>query len=151
MSRSRLQKEHVAQKGERAMKLVYDQSKCSGCAVCTSVCSFRQKGLVHPANGRIKFVYVSPTDSYVVLCHQCEDAACAKACPQKAIMRYEKTGAWRVDVENCIGCGLCVEACSYGAIYLDKDTGKADKCDLCQGDPACVKYCLAEALKLEEE
>lgn len=136
------------------MKLVYDQAKCSGCAVCVSVCSFRRKGYVRPvngSNGRIKFVYVNPTDSYVVVCHQCEDAACAKACPQEAITRHSATRAWMVDVEKCIGCGLCVDACPYGAIYIDAENGKADKCDLCQGEPACVKYCAAQALKLADE
>jgi carbon-monoxide dehydrogenase iron sulfur subunit len=35
----------------------------------------------------------------------------------------------------------CVTACIYGGIAIDPQTKKAIKCDLCGGDPACVKAC----------
>ena len=35
----------------------------------------------------------------------------------------------------------CVTACIYGGIAIDPQTKKAVKCDLCNGDPACVKAC----------
>jgi len=47
-----------------------------------------------------------------------------------------------VDEESCIGCGLCVKACSYDARYIDEDTGVAGVTDvLCQGCGACVVAC----------
>lgn len=47
-----------------------------------------------------------------------------------------------VDEEVCIGCGLCVKACSYGARYIDEDTGVAGVTEvLCQGCGACVVAC----------
>lgn len=47
-----------------------------------------------------------------------------------------------VDEEICIGCGLCVKACSYGARYIDEDTGVAGVTEvLCQGCGACVVAC----------
>ncbi|MEW5785371.1 MAG: 4Fe-4S binding protein [Bacillota bacterium] len=49
--------------------------------------------------------------------------------------------------EKCTGCGACVAACPDGMINLDAH-GKADKCDLCEGEPLCVRYCSPGALKL---
>ena len=47
-----------------------------------------------------------------------------------------------VDEELCIGCGLCVKACSYNARYLDQHTGIAKVYEtLCQGCGACVAAC----------
>ncbi|MCS7131978.1 MAG: hypothetical protein NZ934_04555, partial [Hadesarchaea archaeon] len=43
-----------------------------------------------------------------------------------------------------------VEACPFGAIALHPSKGVAIKCDLCGGDPACVKQCMPGALKLIE-
>lgn len=47
-----------------------------------------------------------------------------------------------VDEEACIGCGLCVKACSYDARYIDENTGVAGVTEaLCQGCGACVVAC----------
>lgn len=45
-------------------------------------------------------------------------------CPTKAIERNESIGFMTIDVDRCIGCGLCVVRCPYGAISL-KQNGKA--------------------------
>ena len=47
----------------------------------------------------------------------------------------------RIDQEACISCGTCVDACPYGQIYLEKETDKVFKCDLCDGEPKCVEAC----------
>ena len=39
-------------------------------------------------------------------------------CPTHAISRKDETGFFSVDNNNCIGCGLCVARCPYGAISL---------------------------------
>jgi Fe-S-cluster-containing dehydrogenase component len=44
----------------------------------------------------------------------------------------------------------CVFACPFGATFLDQQTGKVLKCDLCDGDPTCVKVCPTGALSFEE-
>jgi Fe-S-cluster-containing hydrogenase component 2 len=51
-----------------------------------------------------------------------------------------------VDTDLCIGCGMCSIACPLGGITVDADAGHAVKCDLCGGDPLCVKFCAYGAL-----
>ena len=56
----------------------------------------------------------------------------------------------KLNPDKCIGCGKCVEACPFDAIWLNKKEGKVFKCDLCNGDPECVKWCPHEALEFEK-
>jgi Fe-S-cluster-containing hydrogenase component 2 len=44
----------------------------------------------------------------------------------------------------------CVTACTFGGIEIDPMTLKAIKCDLCWGDPACIKACEYGAISLVE-
>jgi len=46
---------------------------------------------------------------------------------------------------------MCSLVCPFSAIVPDRYTGKAIKCDLCQGDPACVAVCAPDALRFEED
>ncbi len=39
-----------------------------------------------------------------------------------------------------------MEACKFGAISLHPEKDIAVVCDLCGGEPKCVKYCMQEAL-----
>jgi len=63
------------------------------------------------------------------------------ACPVGAIALNERTGAWVVDVEECIGCSDCVEACPYEAIFVHEELEVSLKCDLCGGGPECAAMC----------
>jgi Fe-S-cluster-containing hydrogenase component 2 len=58
-------------------------------------------------------------------------------------------GIVRVDKDKCIACRMCVVACAYGAITSFE--GDIIKCDLCEGDPVCIKYCSTNAVVYEEE
>jgi Fe-S-cluster-containing dehydrogenase component len=51
-----------------------------------------------------------------------------------------------VDIEKCVGCGLCVEACVSGVIQLHPDQDFPLLCNLCGGDPECAKKCPTGAL-----
>ncbi|MCX8118524.1 MAG: 4Fe-4S dicluster domain-containing protein [Desulfobacterota bacterium] len=54
-----------------------------------------------------------------------------------------------VNVETCIGCGLCVETCPISAIRLSKEKGKKKKAtisEICVDCKACTKVCPVEAI-----
>lgn len=127
-----------------------DPDKCTGCNRCGYVCSAVKTGAFNPAVSRIK-INNYPHRGYSVpsLCFHCPGAACQKACPVGAISRSEENVV-TVDAALCTSCGSCVTACPYGMIELcDGETAR--KCDYCDGDPACVKECYAEALVFTEK
>ena len=52
-----------------------------------------------------------------------------------------------VDSESCIGCGICVDACQFGALSLVEDIATVDS-EACMGCGICVSQCDQEACSL---
>jgi Fe-S-cluster-containing hydrogenase component 2 len=80
-----------------------------------------------------------------VVCKQCKNPPCEKACPldnEKPIRMDKRTGIVFISNDKrCMNCYECVDACAFGAIRIDPEEGKPVKCDLCDGDPECVRWC----------
>jgi Fe-S-cluster-containing dehydrogenase component len=68
-------------------------------------------------------------------------------CPALAIYRNKETGAVLIDENLCIGCKMCLMACPLGAPWVDSESSRVMKCDLCSGTPQCVQYCGFGALQ----
>jgi len=130
-------------------KLVAHPDKCTGCRSCMLVCSFRHTDACSYPGARIKIVSDEGRGIHTpTLCQFCDDPPCATACPVEALSKDPKTNAIHIDESLCNGCQACVGACPFGAMFFDAQREKAFTCDLCQGDPECVKICLLpEALK----
>jgi len=136
--------------------LVFDPSLCTGCHTCEIVCSaFHNGGKVQPSLSKIQ-VKDDPFGGTInnfepAVCFQCQEPKCMEACLDDAIYVDEKTGARCVDEAKCTGCQLCIEACGDAydppRIIFDPERNIALKCDLCEGDPQCVKWCSNGALK----
>jgi Fe-S-cluster-containing hydrogenase component 2 len=71
-------------------------------------------------------------------------------CPVKAISRDESLDRVVVDYDICIGCRSCVAICPFGAMNYDVIAKKVSKCDLCDGDPQCVRFCEEKAVDYVE-
>lgn len=128
-------------------KLVYaDPEKCVGCAVCEFACSKDNEKAFNPMKSRIRVVRMHPLVNLSVTCRLCDPAPCVLACPRDALEQSEQTGVILVDDDKCDGCGWCIEACDYGAVVLHPELRKVRICDLCDGDPECVKWCPEECL-----
>lgn len=123
--------------------------KCSGCRQCSIACSVKHFGECNPKAGAISIVR-DDFDRFELqfVCMQCDEPKCASACMTNALYKDEDGIVKRND-DKCIGCRMCVAACPYAAISSLKD--KIIKCDLCEGDPICVKYCSTNAIVYEEE
>ncbi len=159
--------------------MVIDLDRCIGCHACALACRAEwQVPVPYRRNwlkrlGPEKTPYGISQTFYPGLCNHCDAPACITVCPVdpeerefrcpdtgktikmavRATYKEPFTGIVLIDKERCIGCGACVEACPYGARYLNEelDEPKADKCTFCferirYGEPpACVKTCVADA------
>ena len=128
--------------------IAVDASVCTGCRICEMVCSIKHEGVVNPARSRIHvFQHEKVLLDVPVVCRQCKPAPCAAACPVNAINRDEKLGREVIDYDLCISCEMCVPACPFGAMRFDTPASKVINCDLCDGDPECVKFCSTKAIQ----
>ncbi|MBW2010557.1 MAG: 4Fe-4S dicluster domain-containing protein [Deltaproteobacteria bacterium] len=145
--------------------IVVDYDKCTGCRTCETVCSAYNHqrmvngemlpGLGNPHYTNIRVYGFNPDVDVPAVCAMCPDAPCIEACPvephpktgRRALYREPQTLAIKNDLDRCIGCGRCAEACRVGVIIPNPETDKPERmCTLCGGDPQCVKYCPYGAL-----
>ncbi len=132
-------------------KLIIDSNRCMGCHQCELACSFRKIKKFSPYDSRIQIdTREDRCQAIPVVCMQCKDAPCVDVCPVEAIQLDPRTGAYKVDEDLCFGCDLCTMECPFGAIAPDRSSGLALKCDLCDGNPACVTVCASDALRFED-
>lgn len=120
---------------------------CSGCRICEIACSLYHERLVNLQKARIRVVSTRYGMDSPTVCHQCAIPQCVKACAVDAFILDRKLGVFTVQEDKCTGCGLCVDACPFGAIFIYPQTSKALKCDLCGGEPWCARYCPPGILK----
>ncbi len=134
------------------MKLIeVSHNKCVGCRLCELVCSLVHEGECSTTKARIRiFRDEEFGNNLVSLCMHCAEAHCLESCAYGALSRDARTGAVLVDNKLCNGCEACLLVCPLGAISLDKQKEIVFKCDLCGGDPECVKWCSRGALTLKE-
>lgn len=135
-------------------KIMVNSDICAGCLTCNIVCSLYNEGVVSKELSRIH-VLKDELGGYLcepVPCLQCDGPECLYACPVGAIYVDDVTGARVIDPKPCIGCKLCIEACPATPKRIQFNTEKkvAVKCDLCGGEPQCVKFCPLGALTYEK-
>ena len=134
-----------------AKKLAVIPESCSGCRMCELVCAIHHFGVNNPKKSavRVLVTYPHPVVRMPIVCSQCKLPVCADACPVGALTRTD--GVVQLDADACVSCMKCVEACPFGAIYAHEDLEIPIKCDLCGGEPQCVRVCPKQALRLIPE
>lgn len=152
--------------------VLVDYGKCTGCRTCETACSSHNRpvtingeqlpGLGNPRFSNILVESFNPDVDIPNVCAMCLDTPCVNACPEapdpktgrRALYRNDTTHTIVNDPDRCTGCGSCAEACSTqrtGVISLNPQTGKPEHlCNLCGGDPQCVKWCPFGALSYAE-
>jgi len=145
--------------------LLYDATICIGCKQCERGCAEENKLHYDDAiaaedrQSEHKFTVVLGKDDKFMrrLCMNCEDPACASACPVGAL---RKTAAGPVIYEEnrCMGCRYCMLACPFSVpkYEWDKLLPRVRKCTMCPdrvqaGRPtACAEICPTGATKFGE-
>lgn len=131
--------------------LMINYEKCTGCRLCELVCAVKHDGKSNPVRSRIKVMKWEHEGLYVPMsCQQCQDAPCLNGCPVNAISRNEELGRVEVDYDVCIGCRTCVGVCPFGAMNFNHIDRQVAKCDLCDGDPQCARFCEVKAVEYVE-
>jgi Fe-S-cluster-containing hydrogenase component 2 len=140
--------EEVRRKKGRAAhkRLTVVPERCSGCRLCEVACAIVRFGVNNPKKSclRVMVAYPHPVIRMPIICHQCGDPKCAENCPTDAIEVHD--GVVALDGEKCVSCDQCVISCPFGAVFTHEDMDTPFKCDLCGGDPECVKICPKRAL-----
>ena len=147
---------HAADDATPLWAILVDTRRCIACQACTMACSMEN---VSP-EGQFRTVVATyavtdlagKTGLAVLprLCNHCEEPPCIPVCPVGATFK-RKDGIVLVDVDRCVGCAYCVQACPYDARFVNHHTGKADKCTFCSHRveagllPACVETCVGGA------
>ncbi len=134
--------------------IVRDYDRCTGCRRCEIACSLHHEGWIWPEASRVRVFMPFPGVEVPHLCAQCDDYPCVKSCPVNALSIDEDITAVFVDREKCTSCGACIRACPGKVPFLHPGDRKAVICDLCGGDPECVKVCqeaMYDAIRLVRE
>jgi len=131
--------------------ILIDPSRCTGCRYCQVASNFAKRRLCTYESFCIDILRNDRESLYVPkICMHCEDAPCMSGCPEQAIVRDKETNAVIIEEAICNGCGLCSELCPYSIPKIDENRGIAVKCNLCHGEPYCVRYCATEALTFND-
>lgn len=122
-----------------------DVDKCNGCRACEVICSSFHASPKYssnnPARSRIRIIREPLRDIYVpVYAGEYTMAECAGR------------DKYTIDGKEYDECSFCRASCPSRDEFKEPDSGLPLKCDMCEGEdePLCVKWCLVDALTLEE-
>lgn len=136
----------MAEKEKKKIRTIkIDVDKCNGCRACEVICSAFHANPKYssnnPARSRIRMIREPIRDIYLpVYAGEYTAAEC---------MGRDK---YVLDGKEYGECAFCRAACPSRDAFKEPDSGLPLKCDMCEGEeePLCVKWCLNEALVVEE-
>jgi len=122
-----------------------DVDKCNGCRACEMICSSfhatPKYSSNNPARARIRVIRDPLADIYIPV--YAGDYAVAECAGRDK---------YTIDGKEYDECAFCRASCPSRDEFKEPDSGLPLKCDMCEGEdePLCVKWCIHDALVLEE-
>jgi len=140
-------------------KIFCDVNKCIACHTCELACVVEHsisKNLFTAileeklAQKKREVGYITQDKTLSISCQNCREPLCLSACMSGA-MHKDNEGKVICDIDQCVGCWMCIMVCPYGSITRDVFKKKANKCDFCpdRDDYACVVSCPTKALSVK--
>jgi carbon-monoxide dehydrogenase iron sulfur subunit len=120
------------------MRIRVEKEKCTGCRLCEMVCSLFHTGSINTNKSAIR-VERNDTDTGMnvpIVCRQCKEMKCLET--EEADSRRER--------KNFLWERTRAERCPFHAVSVFGQN--AYHCDLCGGNPRCLKVCTTAALHL---
>lgn len=123
------------------MRLKADQSKCTGCLLCEITCSLLHCGQVQREASAIRVALNDLNHGLhqPVVCRQCKKMPCLTSETKDADEEKRNAFFWE-------GNKKIRGDCAFNALFAFGD--KLIHCNLCAGDPECIKSCPTSALSL---
>lgn len=124
------------------MKIKVIIEKCTGCGLCEVICSLSHTGTVDRKKSAVKIIMDDLGESIhkPLVCKQCEKMKCLdselKDNPCLNIEAEKEKFIWEMPER--------AELCPFDGCFAFK--GKVYHCDLCGGQPKCVRVCTQGAL-----
>jgi phenylglyoxylate dehydrogenase beta subunit len=132
--------------------LHFRAARCDGCGDCMLACAQAKSGSNDLSQARIRILPGGERGSYeLALCRQCADPICVMNCPAGALAKSGDSGVIDWNAGKCVNCLLCTAGCAYAGIIYEASIGHVTKCDMCDGEPACVDACPHDALEYRTE
>ena len=127
--------------------LFHDVSRCTGCKQCMAACSFEHYVTYDFSLAYCRIFEEDGSGTFLgIFCSHCETPICMASCPTGAITKDAESGTVLINPLMCIGCGFCQTACPMSVPRYLQVQQIYGKCDLCGGDPRCVKVCSPGAI-----
>jgi len=122
------------------LKIKVRKELCSGCHICEMVCSLFHTGKINPEKSAIRIQKDDLEKSLHEprVCLQCKRMKCMAGGEATMTVAERKAFIW--DAKRA-------DKCPFDALPVFE--GKAYHCDLCEGDPQCVKACTTGAIRVQ--
>lgn len=144
-------------------RIMIEPEKCVGCLNCTTACmnahrkdrqSVLSLDFCDSGNSPRLRIYAKAGKYFPLVCRNCEDPDCVRACMSGALRKNRENGLVEYDPEQCAACFMCVMMCRYGHPQTDARACSVVRCTFCQDtaakEPACAGACPTKAISVKE-
>lgn len=120
------------------MRIRIDQEKCSGCHLCEMACSLSHLGVINIEKSAIRILKddLNTSLNIPVVCNRCKEMKCL----------YGEDVPEDREKEKFVWPEVRGRRCPFKALTVFGEN--AYHCDLCAGNPICVKVCTPGAISI---
>jgi Fe-S-cluster-containing hydrogenase component 2 len=146
------QEDALMSSAKKRFGLVFHPEKCTLCLECEKACIKAHPAVVASGKPRIQ-VTKEGDKPKALMCVHCDTCPPSEVCPSALFEFHNEGKYWTLDEHRCFACMACIPRCPFDGVFFEGAFGveTAYSCDLCAGDPACVKVCAPGALTLSKD